>query len=77
MKDDFLKSHYLVTSIFFICVTISALAFHNSRILYWYFAGLALELIHSYGPYEQRHDKMVDDRDRTITDERFDRRNIR
>lgn len=45
MKKNFLKSQHFVTIIFFICVTIAALVFHNPHILYWYFVGAAMEIV--------------------------------
>lgn len=48
-------THYTVLSIFFVCVTLAAIIFYDSTILYWYILGTLMEIFHRIPikPYEK------------------------
>ena len=46
IKKEKTITHYTVLSIFFVCVTIAALVFYDSKILYWYLLGALMEVFH-------------------------------
>jgi hypothetical protein len=47
-KKEHIITHYTVTAIFFICVTLAAIIFYDTTILYWYVLGALMEIFHKF-----------------------------
>lgn len=47
-KKEHIVTHYTVTAIFFICVTLAAIIFYDTTILYWYVLGALMEIFHKF-----------------------------
>ena len=48
IKKEHTVTHYTVTAIFFICVTLAAIIFYDATILYWYVLGALMEIFHKF-----------------------------
>lgn len=67
------NSHSFTLSVFFVCVTISALVFNNSNLLYWYIVGVFMELIYK-GPNLLNAKHKIDSKIKTDLTNDIDRR---